>query len=240
MAKRDAYTAPRNPQVRTEEAIDDLPTAQDRIKGIESWYDKNKKIINGVLIGVLAGVAGFYAYNNFFKGPQNEKANDAIFMAQQYFSNDSMNLALNGDGNNYGALKVDEKYGSTDAGNLAHFYAGRALLEQGKYDEAIKHLKAFDGRGTLPGTVALGCIGDAYMELNKTSDAIGYYEKATSDKNDVFLTPLYLERMGLAYEASGNAEKAIASFTRIKDEFAQSSQARNAEKYLARLGDYSL
>ncbi len=238
MAKRDKYTAPRNPQRYATE--DDLPTAEDRIKGIESWYETNKKVLNSILLGVLAVIAGYFAYNKFLKAPKNRKANDAIFMAQDYFANDSMNFALNGDGNNFGAKKIIDKYGSTDAGNLAHFYAGRALLAKGNFQEAIKELKEFDGRGTMPGTVAYGCIGDAYMELNKPDDAITYYKKATSDKNDLFLTPLYLERLALVYELKGNNEEAIKTFKLLKNDFSTSSQARNADKYLARLGDYSL
>ena len=147
MAKRDQYTAPRNPQQYQTE--DDLPTAEDRIKGIESWYENNKKIINAILLGALVVVVGVYAYNNFLQKPKTVKANDAIFMAQQYFEMDSTNLALNGDGNNYGFLKIIDKYGSTDAGNLAKFYAGRILLGNGEFDKAIKYLKDFDGEGTL-------------------------------------------------------------------------------------------
>lgn len=239
MAKRDKYTAPRNPQqyANTEE---DVPTAEDTLKGIESWYESNKKVLNGILLGVLAVVAGYFAYNKFLKAPKNKKANDAIFMSQDYFANDSMNFALNGDGNNYGAKKVIDKYGSTDAGNLAHFYAGRALLSQGKFKEAIEQLKDFDGRGTMPGTVANGCIGDAYMELNKVEEAISYYKKATSDENDMFLTPLYLERLALVYERKGSTDEAVKAFIRIKNNYPASAQARNAEKYLARLGDYSI
>ncbi len=238
MAKRDAYMAPRNPQQR--ETQDDLPTAQDRLKGIESWYENNKKILNGVLLGVLVLVAGLYAYNNFLQKPKNQKANEAIFMAQQYFAMDSMNLALNGDGNNYGFLKIIDKYGSTDAGNLSKFYAGRILLGNGEFDKAIKYLKDFDGEGTLVATVAQGNLGDAYMELGKTNDAIGHYKTATADDNDMFLTPLYLERLALAYELDGKEDKAIEAYKRIRTQFGSSTQARNAEKYLARLGDFSI
>lgn len=237
MAKRDAYTAPRNPQqIQTE---DDMPTAQDRLKGIESWYENNKKILNGVLLGGLLVVVGIYAYNNFFQKPKNQKANDAIFMAQQYFEKDSTNLALNGDGNNYGFLKIIDKYGSTAAGNLAKFYAGRIMIGNGEFEKGLKYLKDFNGEGTLVQTVAQGTIADAYMELGKTNEAITEYQKASSDADDVFLSPLYLERLGLAYELNGNNEKAIEAFKRIKFEYAASAQARNADKFLARLGDYT-
>ncbi len=238
MAKRDAYTAPRNPQVRPTE--DDVPTAEETLKGIESWYEKNKKMLNSILLGALVLVVGVYAYNNFLQKPKNQKANDAIFMAQQYFAMDSMNLALNGDGNNYGFLKIIDKYGSTDAGNLAKFYAGRILVGQGEFDKGIKYLKDFDGAGTLAETIKLGTLGDAHMELGKTKEAIDYYKQATADKNDIYLTPLYLERMAIALEQGGDTAKAIEIYKRITTEFATSAQSRNAEKYLARLGDYSI
>lgn len=237
MAKRDKYTAPRNPQVRSGE--DDVPTAQDRLKGIESWYETNKKLLNSVLLGILVVVGGYFAYNKFLKAPKNRKASESIYTAQQLFAKDSMNLAAKGEGHYYGAEKVIEKYGGTDAGNLARFYAGRAALASGDFQKAITHFKEFDGAGTLPATVANGCIGDAYMELGKAEDAISYYKKATSDKNDVFLTPLYLERLGIVYLNKGQKEKAVEVFNRIKMEYGSSAQGRNAEKYLALLGDYS-
>ena len=238
MAKRDAYTAPRNPQRRQTE--DDLPTAQDRLKGIERWYEDNKKILNSILLGALVLVAGIYVYNNFLQKPKNQKAADAIFMAQQYFEKDSMNLALNGDGNNYGFLKIIDKYGSTDAGNLAKFYAGRIYVGNGEFEKGLKYLKDFDGEGTLIETIAQGTIGDALMELNKPDEAISAYKKASSDEKDVFLTPLYLERLGMIYELKGDQEKAIEAFKQIRVKYPSSAQARNAEKYLARLGNYSL
>ena len=51
---------------------------------------------------------------------------------------DSMNLALNGDGNIYGFLKIIDKYGSTNAGNLAKFYAGRILIGNGEFEKGLK------------------------------------------------------------------------------------------------------
>jgi tetratricopeptide (TPR) repeat protein len=238
MAKRDKYTAPRNPQ--TIQGEEEVPSAQETIKGIEGWYETNKKIVNGILIGILAVIVGIYAYNNFYLKPRNKKANDALFRAEQYFGMDSFNVALNGDVSGPGFLKVIDKYGSTKAGNLAHYYAGAIYLKQGEFQKAIDQLSDFDGHGTLVEPVAQGCLGDAYMELGKTDKAIGYYEQASADDKNEMLTPLYLERLGLAYEKAGNTEKAIAAFKRIRTKFSNSQQGRNADKYLARLGEYNL
>lgn len=177
MAKRDKYTAPRT--ARTYASADDPPSAQETLKGIEKWYDNRKDIINKILLGAVILVAGFWAYNRFMRQPKFEKANDAVFRAQQYFGMDSVNWALNGDGNNYGFLKIIDKYGSTPAGNLAKYYAGICYLKKGEFDKAIKYLKKFDGKGTMVDAVAKGSIGDAYMELGKMGDAVSAYEDAS-------------------------------------------------------------
>ena len=64
------------------------------------------------------------------------------------------------------------------------------------------------------------------MELGKTKEAIAEYKKASSDEDDVFLSPLYLERLGLAYEMSGDKAQAVEAFKLIKMKYAASAQAR--------------
>lgn len=54
---------------------------------------------------------------------------------------DSVNLALNGDGMNWGFLRVIDKYGGTKAGNLANFYAGDCYIKLNENEKAIKYLK---------------------------------------------------------------------------------------------------
>ena len=51
--------------------------------------------------------------------------------------------ALNGDGINWGFVKVIKEYSGTEAGNLAHFYAGDCYLRTGDFNNAVKHLKEF-------------------------------------------------------------------------------------------------
>jgi hypothetical protein len=43
-------------------------------------------------------------------------------------------------------LTIAEDFGSTKAGNLANFYAGTALMKQGKFDEAIEYLSDFSSK----------------------------------------------------------------------------------------------
>ncbi len=242
MSKMDKYTAPRSvatgvTSVTQAEEID--ASGIEKLKTVESWYESNKKMINNILIGVLAVVVGIFAFTRFYKGPRIEKSNDAIFRAQTYFGMDSLNWALNGDGNNSGFLKIIDKYSGTPAANLSHYYAGICFLKKGDFKNAEKHLREFDGEGTMISYVAKGALGDALMEQGKTDDAIKMYLEAASDEDNNLLTPLYLERAGMAYELNNKKEDAMKAYRRIKDEFPSSMQARNMDKYLARLGDYN-
>lgn len=237
MAKHDLYTAPRT--IVGADVVDDIPSAEEQLKGVENWYHNNNKIVNNVLIGVLAIVLGYVAYDKFYKAPRIEKSNDAIFRAQTYFGMDSLKWAVDGDGDKLGFVKIIDKYSGTPAANLSKYYAGICYLKMGDFAKAEKYLKDFDGNGTMVATVAKGSLGDALMEQNKTDEAIKAYTAASADEENIFLSPIYLERAGMAYELKNNPTEAIKMYRKIKERFPMSQQARSMDKNLARLGDYN-
>jgi tetratricopeptide (TPR) repeat protein len=209
----------------------------DALLKVQSAYETNKKIINGALAAVIIVVVGYFGYTKMIKAPKEEKAANAISWAQMAFQADSLNMALNGDGKNQGFLNVSKKHSGTAAGNLANYYAGICYLKMGDYQNAIKSLEKFDGKGTLVGYQAYGATGEAYMETGNTAKAIEYFQKATEDKEDVLVTPTYLYRLGMAYAASGKTNEAKEAFKRVRDEYPKSVQARDMDKELARLGE---
>ena len=112
----------------------------DRVTGF--WQQNSKNILIG-LTAIIVVAGGIVGYKYLVAEPKEKNANEAIFRAQQYFQQDSLNLALNGDATNPGFLKIMDKYSGTKAGNLAHFYAGAIYLKQGDFANAEKHLKDF-------------------------------------------------------------------------------------------------
>lgn len=206
------------------------------LESIQDKYEQNKKRINTALTAVLLVIAGFFGYQKLIKEPKEVKAASAIAFAQGYFAQDSLNKALNGDGQHQGFLQIIKKYESTPTGNLAQYYAGICYLQMNDPKNAIKHLKEFNAKGTNIEYVAFGALGDAYMETNQLKEGIEYYSKAASNKSDNLLTPMYLFRLGVAYEMNNQADKAKESYKRIRDEYPQSMQAREIDKSLARLG----
>lgn len=202
----------------------------------EANRQQNIKKLLIVLGAIIAIIAGYFGYKELIQKPNIEKADAALFRSERWFEIDSFNLVINGDGQNDGALVVAQKYGSTPAGNRAQYLLGMSYLKTGDFENAVTHLSKFDGKGTPLEYLAYGNLGDAYMELGNVDKGIESYKKASNQKDEMFITPLYLYRAGLASKIAGKNDEAIKFFQRIKAEFPTSLQAREIDKALASLG----
>jgi tetratricopeptide (TPR) repeat protein len=207
---------------------------QEKLVGIERWIENNPKLIIGIVGVVVLAAAGVFGFR-YYVDNQDVEAQKEMFQAVRYFETDSLNLALNGDGNNLGFLQIVEDYGLTQAGNLANFYAGAIYLKQGKYPLAIFHLEDFKVDDLLVQARAYSLIGDAYMEQKDFENAAKYYNKAADYKPNKEFTPLYLMKAALAYEKLNNPERAKAAYQTIIDTYWESSEVQNAKKFKAKL-----
>ena len=158
-----------------------------------------------------------------------------MFQAVYYFEADSLDKALNGDGNNLGFLEIIDEYGITDAANLANYYAGVSYLKQGKFELARLYLADFSANDLLIQARAYSLVGDSYMEEQKYDDAAKYYSKAANYKPNKYFSPGYLMKEALAYEKLNQPEKAREAYDKIINEYWESSEYQNARKFKARL-----
>ena len=62
---------------------------------------------------------------------------------------------------------------------------------------AIDHLSSFGADDEMISSIALGSMGDAYMNLGDSDQAISYYEKAAKNSDNKFTAPIYLKRAAL-------------------------------------------
>jgi len=200
---------------------------------LEEFIQKNTKLVYGIAAVVVFGAVGYFFYKDKAENDELD-AQKELYTAQYFFAKDSIDLVLNGDGNNVtGVTEVVEEYGTTKAGNLAKFYAGVLYLKKGEYDLAIDYLKDFSSSDVLVQARAYSLIGDAYLETQAFQEAIDFYEKAANTYPNESFTPKYLAKLAIAYEKINDLEKATATYDEILLQFPNSSEANNAKKYKA-------
>ena len=205
------------------------------LKAQRFFQDFGKQMVIGVGSIVIV-VVGFYAYKEFVTKPKEEKASELLYKAQGYFSQDSSNLVLNGDGTSKGVLYVINNYGGTKSANLAKYYAGVSYLKLGQFDKAIEFLKDFSTDAKQVQMVAYGCLADAYAESGKKDDALDYYQKAGQTfEKDENASAEYLFRAALLSETIGKEDKALELYKDIKDKFPKSEKGTQVDKYIYRL-----
>lgn len=213
---------------------------EENLENIESALSRSEELIekyqNQILIGlgaVLVLVLGVMGYSKYIVEPKEEEAQVEIFPSELHFEKDSFQLALNGDVSSVGFLSIIDDYSNTPSGNLAKYYAGISYLHLGDYEEALNYLKDFSLKGEQLAPVALGAMGDCYLEMEETSKAIDAYKKAADYKNEL-TTPIHLQKLGFAYEINGEKEKAVQTYEAIKTSYPQSTEAREIDKYIQR------
>ncbi len=217
-------------QVKEEKDLDITET----ISKTEKYVNENKKSLSIIGGAILVLIGGYFGYSQFWVKPQEENAQKEMFMAERYFGMDSLNLALNGDGNFPGFLEIIDNYGSSNSANLAHYYAGICFLKKGEFEKAIEYLKKYDAEDDVTGAIALGGIGDAYLELGNTDEARNYYKKAVNWDSNQFTQGIYSMKLAMVYEMKEDWKSAKEVYERIKKDYPNSTEGRDVEKYIAR------
>lgn len=223
------------------------PTTLYTWEWFQWYYEKNKQLINYAGGGLLLIIGLIVGYKYYWLPTKELEAADEIFYAQSLFERDSFNLALKGgpmvrysQGTKpmMGFEKIYEEYSYTKTGTLAAFYAGVCYMRLSKYEDAIKYFEKYDLNDEMLQPLAYGNIGDAYMELNKPEEGLRYYLKAANEKINNFTTPLFLKKAALSSEYQKKYKEALELYERIKKEFPASNEARDIDKYIARVSTY--
>lgn len=207
----------------------------------EQWVARNQKYILGIIGVIAVCVIAYLAYSQFVQAPLNENASAELYYPQQYFNQavnsttekDSLfRLALEGADGKYGLLDVIEEYKGTDAANLATYAAGMSYLNLQQYQEAISYLEDYKPKDAVTGSLAIGGIGDAFMQLGQPEDALGYYENAYKHDDNEFTAPRFLLKAGITSLEIGQHDKALEYFQLIKDTYSNSAEAASIDAYI--------
>jgi len=215
------------------EQVRNIPSNKPAAFSFADFFEKNRKMViyGGIGLGVLiVGAIAYFYYNS----GREEEAQKAFFRAERYYEMDSVKLALKGDGYATGMEEVADEYGSTKAGQNAHYYIGMTKLREGKYQEAIDNLQDFHLKSPIVYPLALGGIADAYSQLKDYESAAKYYMKAAEFSDNDFTSPKFYKKAGLVYEKLGDFGKAQEVYQKVKDKYPNTYVARDIDKWIQR------
>ena len=216
------------------EVKDETIDLSESVHKAEKYVKDNKKSLSIIGGAAVAIVAAYIGYQQFIVKPQDENAQKEMYVAERYFGQDSLNLAIKGDGSFPGFEEIVNNYGSSNSGNLAKYYLGMSYLKKGEYEKAIESLSSYDAEDDVTGALALGGIAAAHLELNQVDDALKYYKKAADWDENNFTRPLFLMKTATVYEIHKNYKDALSIYQQIKKDFPTSTEARDIDKYIGR------
>ena len=207
---------------------------QDIMDRVQDKYEENKNYVFIALAAVALIIGGTWWYQSN-KAAQTEEANNLIWKQDQNFDTDNFQTAIDGSTNDVGYAYIADEYSGTPAGDIAAYNMGVGYLNLGQYDQAINALESVNFEDIILGAIAKGATGDAYFELGKVDKAISNYKAAISHSDNELTVPVYLKKLAVAQEEAGDMKDAIASYQRIKDEFSGTPEAKDIEKFIAKL-----
>ena len=205
----------------------------EAVSKTEKFFNENGKLLGGILAALVVVAAGVFCWYKFAYQPAVVEAQGQMAIAEDNFRASDYELALNGDGNVLGFAQIIDEYGAK-AGKAVYFYAGVCELNLGNWELAIKYLQSYNGKDAILKARATACIGDAYVGLEEFEKALGYFEKAAAEVDNMYAAG-YLLKAGIVAEKLGKNEKALGFYKQIKDQYPSSMEGYDVDKYIGRL-----
>jgi tetratricopeptide (TPR) repeat protein len=211
-----------------------ISNVEQTLTRTEHFLEENYKTLL-IGLGVIVALVGIVWLGKLYLNKRNDEAQSQMYQAERYLEMDSLNLALNGDGNYLGFLDIARDYKFTNSGNLARYSAGICYLHLGEYQTAIDFLNKYSKKDKVFGSLAIGATGDAYVESGDMDKGVSKYIEAADFGENSFNTPIFLMKAGEIYELTGKYSEALKIYERIENEYPESTEGTTIEKYIARV-----
>jgi tetratricopeptide (TPR) repeat protein len=204
----------------------------------QSWLEENKKRLSTIGLAVLAVVlAGWFYVNNTRNN--NEKAANDLAKVFSYYDNGQFQVAINGlpEKNVPGLQTIVDNYGSTKTGNVAKFYLANAYYNVENYDKALELFEGVSAGVAVVDIAAIAGEASCYEAKGDFEKAAKLYEKAGKKSSDDPNAAENLVSAARNYAKKGDRERAVELYKLVKEEYAQSAAARDAERFLLEMNE---
>lgn len=226
-----------NEIVENEEQAEYIEQEENRApSGVSLFVDKIKNWLNGQnklavygIGGVIALILGYGGYKYFYQMPRETEGLAAIYNIQNDFENDSFKLVIKN------APKMADKYSGTKSGELCEYMTGMSYMYTGDFKKALEWLEKVDFDDEIMSVMAIGNIGDCYIELKDLDNGLKYYQKAVSKAKADYTAVHYLMKSAKVYEKKNDWEKALSQYETVKSKYSEDeSLVMDIDKYIAR------
>lgn len=206
----------------------------------EAFLMKNRKMIIGIVVAVIAIIAAVIVYNNAYAQPRENKASTALAKAQALFASEQFDKALKGD---EGFIAIADNYSGTDAANLANLYAGLCYANLGKWEDAVKYLDDYSTEDdAIISPASQAALGNAYAQTGNIDKAISCLKKAAdmadskaADGVSNSISPACLIQAARLLESQNKNDEALELYKTVKEKYVNSGAAQEIDKYIERL-----
>ncbi len=199
-----------------------------------SWYEQNKRLVSSVLTAIVVVAIAIVVITNNMR-TNNEKATTELGKVMRYYDEGRYALAIQGNPqeNVRGLQAIVDDYGSTQAGSLATLFLANAYFAEGNYDKALEYYLDVSIGDPMLDASALAGAAACYEAKGEYTKAADYFERASYKDAKGVLAAEHLMHAGRNYVVSGNKQKAIELYKKVKKEYPTSAFVREIDRYIA-------
>ncbi len=196
------------------------------------YFDKNKKVVYGVLTGIVVIVAVVVIYFSK-KSASADTAAIELSKVQAVYDVGNYQNAINGDSLNVykGLLYIVREHGSTPSGELATILLANSYYYMRDFANAEKYYKEYSGGNVILKAAALAGIAAVYEANNNYLDAAKQFEKAATYNKDIAVNDEYLYYAIRNYSQAKDKESALRLIKVLKTDYPKSEYIQQVEKF---------
>jgi len=214
----------------TEEELQHDPLVDFYTKIMGFYYSYKNEVIGGViaLIVIIGSVIGYTTYSS----SQEQEAQTRLATAEQYFMQGDYQKALTGSETEFtiGFEQVIDNYSSTDAANLATYYAAVCEYQLGNYEQALTYIQDFEYPEGILGVGPIAFHASLLSDMERYTEAAEKYVQAAEwDKNESTSPVNYFQAAESFYQA-GDLEQAEKYVDIVLNEYPNAIRSGKPER----------
>jgi tetratricopeptide (TPR) repeat protein len=200
----------------------------------QSWLENNKRLASYIVAAPVVLVLLWFWWHAK-RVEANDTATTQFAKIVSYYDAGQYEKAINGvpQEGAQGLQAIVDENGSTPAGEIARLYLANSYFALKNYDKALEYYNDVSVSDKLLTASAYAGEAASYEAKQDYEHAGKYFEKAASKNMTLVAAPDNLQRAAVNYAAAGQKDKAVELLKTLKKEFPASSQAREADRYIA-------